>query len=293
MNAALRIAERQYGAITRAQLRMEELSDAQIDRMIGNQIEVVHPGVYRVVGSVRSSRQRASAALLWLGRDAHLSLRTAGALLRLDGLRTRDVQVLVPPESRQGRGQHLVQIRRSILLPRDRRVADGLRCTSATRTLVDLAATLDDEALEAAFESARRMGLTTLTVVQHAIETGGRHPGLARLRRVISAAESRPKESRLEVKLARLLRGSSLPASVPQFELLAYRLDRAWPERKLAVEADGFQHHGRTQCRDRSRGRSASGARGAGRWQHFEQSHIASAASLGSNRNAKVRWRRD
>jgi len=45
--------------------------------------------------------------------------------------------------------------------------------------------------------------------------------------------------------LARLLRGSDLPPSVAQFRVGPYRLDRAWFEQRVGVEADGFQHHGR------------------------------------------------
>jgi hypothetical protein len=133
-----------------------------------------------------------------------LAFLTSGTLLRLDGFRTRDVHVTVPPDNRLGRGQTKVNIHRAWLL--------------------------DDETLEAAFESARRMGLATLTTVGRAIDAAGKKPGLTRLRRVVSAAESRPKESRLDVKLARLLRSGALPESVPQYSLLQYRLDRAWPE---------------------------------------------------------------
>jgi very-short-patch-repair endonuclease len=60
------------------------------------------------------------------------------------------------------------------------------------------------------------------------------------------------------VKLARLLRGSSLPASVAQYPLLSYRLDRAWPDRRFAVEADGFQYHGRFLLWKRDRQRVAA-----------------------------------
>ena len=259
MNAEFLLAERQYGVITHAQLVGAGLSDSQIKRRVASaRLAIMHPNVYRVVGSVRSARQRAKAATLWLGSDSLLSSLTSGAILHLDGLRTRDVYVTVPPACRLGRGQQAVKIQRSFVARSDYRVVDYLPCTSAARTLVDCAALLDDEALEAAFESARRMGLATLTTIQRAAEAAGRRAGSARLRRVVSAAESRPKESRLEVKLARLLRSSALPPSVPQFELLRYRLDRAWPDRKLAVEADGFQHHGRHLVWKRDRRRVAA-----------------------------------
>jgi len=55
-----------------------------------------------------------------------------------------------------------------------------------------------------------------------------------------------------------LLRASELPPSVPQFRLGQYRLDRAWPAPRLAVGADGFQHHGRRLVWKRDRRRVAA-----------------------------------
>jgi very-short-patch-repair endonuclease len=259
MDDAFRIAERQYGALSRDQLLGAHLTDDQIEwRIRTGRLEVIHPNVYRVVGSVRSARQRAAGALLWLGAHSHLADATSGAILRFDGVRTRDVHVLVPPECRRGRGTSKVIIHRSPLAPSDRRVVDGLRCTSAARTLVDLAASLSEDALEAAFESARRMGLATPTTVRRVVDSLGVRAGKRNIERVLGAAEARPKESRLEVLLARLLRGSALPPSVAQFPLLSFRLDRAWPERRFAVEADGFQYHGRFLLWKRDRQRVAA-----------------------------------
>jgi very-short-patch-repair endonuclease len=253
------LAERQYGVITHAQLTATGLSESQIKRRVAAQrLEILHPNVFRVVGSVRSARQRAKAATLWLGDDALLSFLTSGNILRLDGMRTREVAVTVPLDCRLGRGQSAVTIHRSFVSRSEYRVVDNLPCTSAARTLVDCAALLDDDALEAAMESARRMGLATLTTIVRAADAAGRRPGITRLRRVVAAAEARPKDSRLEVRLARLLRESALPPSVAQFPLLSYRLDRAWPDRRFAVEADGFQYHGRFLLWKRDRQRVAA-----------------------------------
>src|SRR4029077_13369192 len=94
-------------------------------------------------------------------------------------------------------------------------VVDGIRCTSATRTIIDCGALLGDEVLETAFEQARRIGLTSAAALaRRAEELCGRdRPGSARVRRLVAAQEpsARAMESRLEVRLARLLRESSLP----------------------------------------------------------------------------------
>jgi len=105
MDAEFQIAERQHGVLTRAQLRALGLSDSQIQRRITTRrLERVLPGVFRVVGSVATRRQRAFAACLWLGDSALVSHTTAGALLRLDGIETRELHLSMPASLRRGRG---------------------------------------------------------------------------------------------------------------------------------------------------------------------------------------------
>jgi very-short-patch-repair endonuclease len=174
-------------------------------------------------------------------------------LMRLEGITTSEIHVTVPAHERR-RG-HGIVVHGSVVARHDVRIVDAIPCTSAARTLLDCAISLDDEMLEAAFESARRMGLVTPATLQRAV---ARMPGAAALRRVLAVTEHRAAESRLEVKLGRLLRSSRLPVSVPQHRVGAYRLDRAWPESRVAVEADGFQHHGRRMAWKRDRKRVAA-----------------------------------
>jgi very-short-patch-repair endonuclease len=65
-------------------------------------------------------------------------------------------------------------------------------------------------------------------------------------------------ESRLEVKLARLLRKSSLPPPERQFPVGRFRLDFAWPAARIACECDGFEHHGARLAWKRDRRRLAA-----------------------------------
>jgi len=65
-------------------------------------------------------------------------------------------------------------------------------------------------------------------------------------------------ESRLEVKLARLLRKSAQPAPERQFPVGRYRLDFAWPSRRIGCECDGFEHHGTRLAWKRDRRRLAA-----------------------------------
>src|SRR5437763_1135961 len=86
------------------------------------------------------------------------------------------------------------------------------------------------------------MGLTSTAAVAAQLSRG--RAGSAQLRQVVAHAEARPRESRLEVKLARLLRTSGLPKPVPQFVIGRYRVDYAWTLFRIVCECDGFEWHG-------------------------------------------------
>ncbi len=141
--------------------------------------------------------------------------------------------------------------------------------TTATRTLLDLAATLERDPFEACLADALRLELTTLDRLWRLVDkAGGKgRRGSKVLRSTLAMAAERV-ESILEYKLIRLLRLSRLPQPVGQFEVwgdgkLVARVDFAYPEIKLAIEADGYRHHGEGHAwkRDLKR-RNALTARG-------------------------------
>ena len=255
-------AEAQFGVFSRAQAAAAGLSEYAMTRrvMTGRWLEVF-PGVYRLPGTTRTGRQRAMAAVLWGGDESAISHTTAGRLLRLDAVRSSDLHLTLPSNFGR-RGREFVLHRMATLPSSDLVVVDGIRCTSATRTLIDCAALLGDEALEDAFEQARRMGLTSVAALtRRAEELCGRgRPGSARIRGLLVAQSpgDLALESRLEVKLARLLRKSSLAPPERQFAVGRFRLDFAWPERRIACECDGFEHHGSRLAWKRDRRRLAA-----------------------------------
>jgi very-short-patch-repair endonuclease len=143
-----------------------------------------------------------------------------------------------------------------------------MKVTRPVRTIVDLAGVLDEEALEVAFESARRLRIVTHERVAARLdEVGGRgRVGAAQLHRVLAATEGEPAaESRLEVKIARLLRATDLPRPVRQHWITVfgqrYRLDFAWPEIRVALEPDGRKFHEFQRDRTRWRKLGATGWR--------------------------------
>jgi very-short-patch-repair endonuclease len=127
------------------------------------------------------------------------------------------------------------------------------RVTSIERTLLDFAATSAADNLETALDSALNRGLTAIPRLRNYIdrraERGRR--GMAMLREMVTIRDPRcaPNQSPLETKLARLLRESMLPTPCPQFVVTSTKgfvakLDFAYPDLRLAIEALGWEYHG-------------------------------------------------
>src|SRR5262245_5753023 len=148
----------QLGLITVTQARGAGMSPPAISRRVrsGRWIHV-HPGVYRDVMVPDTLEQSAFAALLWAGTDAVVNRETAGALWSLDGVAAGAVQLWTPRRLRSD----VVVVHRGEVALNDRRMLGPLTLTSPARTLVDLAAVLDDEDLTAVVEDAIHRGLTT------------------------------------------------------------------------------------------------------------------------------------
>jgi very-short-patch-repair endonuclease len=124
----------------------------------------------------------------------------------------------------------------------------GIPLTSPARTIVDLAGGVDSEVLEAVIEDVLHRGLTTPGAIERCLGSAGGHgrTGTARLRRLLRDRDQTPLESRLEVKVWRLLRQAGV-RPVRQHEVVIdgqrFRLDFAWPRLQVAVEGDGYQSH--------------------------------------------------
>lgn len=214
------IAEAQFGVFARYQAAEAGLSEyAQTRRVMAGRWETMFPGVYRFPGTTRTGRQNAMAAVLWAGSSSAISHTTAARLLRISA--SVDKVHLLVPKAAGFRNAELALHHSSRLNAVDLVQVDGIGCTSATRSVIDCAPMMDDEALEGMFEQARRMGLTSATALFRRAEQlcGSGRPGSSRVRRLLAVQNpnERALESRLEVKLARLLRRSSLPTPERQF----------------------------------------------------------------------------
>ena len=256
------------GVFHREAARNAGLSRHQIQLRVrsGQWVEVL-PGVYRHAATPLPDDGARRAALLWAGEGAVLSHRSAATLLRLDGCREERPELIVP--ARRNPRTPRVIVHRSGPVPRsDLSRRDGLPVTGAVRTILDLAQVLDDEQLELAVESARRVHATQLDAIRARLgDRGGPgHYGSGRLRSILDALDgTAAAESVLEVKVARLLRATTFPAPVRQHPIAVFgrrcRLDFAWPRARVALECDGRAFHDFQRDRTRWRHLGAAGWR--------------------------------
>jgi hypothetical protein len=152
------------------------------------------------------------------------------------------------------------------LEPIDVTTCGGIPVTTVARTLLDLGGVTDVPVVRQATQDAvirRLVEPEDLLCVLERVGRRGRR-GTAALRSAVetSALDARL-ESRLEQELFELLLRCSVPPPVLQYELRCVdgrrlRLDFAWPDAGIAVEADGRRWHATTDDfeRDRVRGNS-------------------------------------
>jgi hypothetical protein len=241
---------KQAGVFTSAQATACRVGRATLSRRAAAEWTRVFPGVY--VAGEPSFEQRLRAACLWAGAEAVLSHGAAGRLLGLAGCGEAEPALTVPPQ--QHKRPPGIRVHRAHVPAEDRRPVKGLPCTTAARTLVDLAGTLSEEDLAIAVEDAWRRKIAALDWVERRLrQLGSRgRPGTKALRRVLDDCwdRKRPLDSALEVRVWRLLQRSALPTPVPchavdydDDEGEPGRIDFAYPDARLAIEADGFEAH--------------------------------------------------
>jgi very-short-patch-repair endonuclease len=251
------LAARQFGVLSRDQAKTCGMSDRAIDRRIETKKwRVVLPSVYIVFPTHDAWLQSLMAACLWGDGQTVASHRSAGGLWQLDGVSRGMVEITVTKVRRSPRPGLLLH--RTSRLPKADRTKFGvIPVTSVGRTLVDLGSVETELVVEEALDCALRRRLTSIPRLRWRLEelgTQGRK-GAAVLRRILDERpeSTRPTESALEVRVARLIRGSDLPPPERQYVIrdqgsFVARVDFAYPSARLAIEVDGYEfHHGRAR----------------------------------------------
>jgi very-short-patch-repair endonuclease len=274
--SAWKLAGRQHGVVTRAQLRSLGFSPRAIThRLATGRLHPVGRGVYVLGRPELSAHGRWMAAVLGSGPDAVLSHSSAGALWEICAPGSGRIEVSVPA-TLNPRPRGLVVHRRRSLTDDGRTRRRGIPVTTPACTLVDLAAQLSRSRLEAAINEADKRGLTDPEALRAAIEGFSRRPGLAVLRRTLDRRTFTLTDSELERRFLPLARSAGLGLPQTGRRLNGFRVDFHWPEIGLVVETDGLRYH-RTpaqQARDRMRDQAhAAAGLAALRFTHAQIRH--------------------
>jgi len=245
-----KILDTQHGVVGRLQLDDLEVTKAQLESWVGRgRLGRVAPRVWRVQGSPTTWAQRLHTGLLALGRMSWVSHDAAAQLHRFDRTPLNRVEFLVLRRRRSAEfGERVHSTRR--WGPVDEVTIDGLRVTSATRTILDLAnAEAHPDRLKAAIDTAVRLETSapeTLRVRLEAIRGRGR-TGVRMIDRLL---EDSGGHTMLERKFLELMRLAGLPRPEPQVVFrdgragrVIARVDFLYRDFDLVVEVSGKLGH--------------------------------------------------
>jgi very-short-patch-repair endonuclease len=248
--------------LTRSQLLDRGLSaDAIKHRVRKGRLHPVFRGVYAVGRRQLTSHGRWMAAVMSCGPDAVLSHETAAALWGLRSPRQAEIEVSVPARTRHRRRGIRVH-RRANLHPQDIGCCEGIPVTQPICTLVDLAARVPANQLEAAINEADKRDLIDPEALRLALEQLAGRRGVARLRKVLDRRTFVLTDSELERRFLPIARRAGLPPPQTGRRVNGFKADFFWPELGLVVETDGIRYH-RTpiqQTRDRVRDQAHTAA---------------------------------
>lgn len=249
---AAAVAQQQRGVISREQLEKLGIDVHGLRWALqrGKLVRVFR-GVYRFPAAPETWEQRAQAAVLLVGPRAALSHESAAALWQLEGFARLPGPVHVSAaEVDRVRVPGVVAHRTSVGFTPYLRF--GLPVTRLARTIVDVSARLDDEALEIVLDTAhhryRALGVWLEAELKTRESRG--HAGVARLQELLRLRAGQATGSQLETRMRRRLRERDLP--FPRLQYLAedaagpiMAIDFAWPEARVALHGDGFIWHAR------------------------------------------------
>jgi very-short-patch-repair endonuclease len=244
------LATRQHGLITAEQVSaLPALRPIARRRVSTGRWVKVAEGVYRIGGAQVTVESQVLAAVLAGGDGAVASHRTAGLLWGLDGCRPGMPEVTVPRGRRYRPAG--VRVHQSTDLHLVRPVLrNGIPTTPPARTLLDLGAVVPLGRVHLALDDARRRRLVTwddllATLVAHARRGRG---GVAKLRAILDEhfGEVAVTDSGFERLVVARLVQAGLPTPMLQHEVVVdgrtFRLDLAYPDRRVAIELDGSVH---------------------------------------------------
>lgn len=243
----IRAAE-QHGAVSEAEMRECGLTArAQRKAVADGQLLMVEACVAVVVGSPDTWHRRLQVGLLALGPEAWVSHEAAAALHGLDRTLFEPLHFTMPRSARRRLYTGRVHTTDHVG-PLDIVWVEGFRCSSATRTIIDVAYLgIPPLRLAAAIDSSVHRSLSATRVLTERLAElrgPGRH-GVAALDRLMPDTGG---ESPLERQFLRLLRRNDLRRPTTQFRIrrpngAVARVDFLYEELRVVVEVSGRNGH--------------------------------------------------
>jgi hypothetical protein len=246
------LAREQYQLVSRRQLLADGLSPSWIKRQTkSGALEAVLPGIYTVGPADGSYWQRVRAACLSFEDGAVACRLTAARLHRFPGIRTNEIELLT--DRSRFRRQHSFVLHRTNYLPdSDVTILRGIPTTTASRTLLDIGSIVGPKALGTIVDDGLTHRSFTLAVVHDQLRRSAAmgRPGTTALREVLTRYDpGRPhEESHLERAMLEALAKYGFPEPVKQLPVwdegtFVGRLDAAYPDSRIGLEADGYEFH--------------------------------------------------
>lgn len=244
------VADVQHGVIGRDQLAELGVTKSGLQVLVDQRrLERTAPRVWRVAGAPPTWRQQLHVGLLALGPMSWVSHNAAAALHRFDRTPPGRVELLVL------RNRRCADIGLTVHATRrwsrvDAVVIDGLRVTSATRTVLDLAnVRVHPDRLKAAIDTAVRLELSSPEALMHRLNAI-RSKGRVGVRMIEQLLEDSGGHTMLERRFLELMSSAGLPR--PQTQVIhrtaasgrfVARVDFAYPDLGLVIEVTGRLGH--------------------------------------------------
>jgi hypothetical protein len=249
-----RVAQRQLGLVSMAQLAELGFGRGWRDSAVHDgRLVAVRRGVYMLAGHLQRWDSAVLAAVMAAGAGAVASDLTAAKLWGLlDELPTHREHCPIHVSSPKALRASGVVSHRRPLAARERARVGCIPVTSVARTILDLGGHLDANELGRATDEALRRRVVSIEELHRTFET---HRGSGRRRleplRVVLRDRAPGFDAGAndwERSMDDLWDRIGLPPAVRQFEIKVasrrYRVDRAIPDLKLAVEWVGSEYHG-------------------------------------------------
>lgn len=261
-----RVAEEQYGVVTRTGLLAEGVTTDRIRyRVRVGELRRIYRGVY-LAGPLLIPRAREMAAVLACGPTSAVSHSSAMWMLGLDARRDGDLVHVLRPGSASTRIAG-IRLHRTVRLEPDEVMKfEGIPITTVARTLLDIAGRRPTREMETLIGRAERARLADIAALRLLLGRHPDHPGAAKLRRLVDPdAKIAFTRSAAEAEFLKLVRASGLPAPETNVRVRGHEVDFFWRTERLVAEIDGYAYHGNRPSfesdRRRDRALAAAGVR--------------------------------